>query len=79
MSGVTNELETAGYALLNIYGNYNIPKSGLTFVAGIDNLFDKNYAPHLGGVNRVRGVDVPAGVRVPGPGINGYINLVYKW
>jgi iron complex outermembrane recepter protein len=79
VSGVTNELETAGYALLNIYGNYNIPKSGFTLVAGIDNLLDKNYAPHLGGVNRVRGVDVPVGVRVPDPGINGYINLVYKW
>ena len=79
VSGVTNELETAGYALLNIYGNYSIPDSGFTLVAGIDNLFDKNYAPHLGGVNRVRSVDVPVGVRIPGPGINGYINLVYKW
>jgi len=79
VSGVTNELETAGYALLNIYGNYKIPKSGFTLVAGIDNLLDKDYAPHLGGVNRVRGVDVPVGVRVPGPGINGHINLVYKW
>ncbi len=79
VSGVTNELETAGYALLNIYGNYSIPDSGFTLVAGIDNVFDKNYAPHLGGVNRVRSVDVPVGVRIPGPGINGHINLVYKW
>lgn len=79
VSGVTNELETAGYALLNIYGNYNIPESGFSLVAGIDNLLDKDYAPHLGGVNRVRGVDVPVGVRVPGPGINAYINLAYEW
>ncbi len=79
VSAVTNELETAGYALLNVYGNYEVSDSGFTFVAGIDNLLDKNYTPHLGGVNRVRNVDVPVGVRVPGPGINGYISLVYEW
>ena len=79
VSAVTNELETAGYALLNVYGNYDVPDSGFNFAAGIDNLLDKNYTPHLGGVNRVRNVDVPVGTRVPGPGINGYIGLVYEW
>ncbi|MCK5668093.1 MAG: TonB-dependent receptor, partial [Gammaproteobacteria bacterium] len=79
VSAVTNELETAGYALLNVYGNYDVPDSGFTFAAGIDNLLDKNYTPHLGGVNRVRNVDVPIGARVPGPGINAYVGLVYEW
>ena len=79
VSGVTNELETNGYALLNIYGHYELLDSGLTLRAGIDNLLDKNYAPHLGGINRVRSVDVPMGSRIPGPGINGYINLAYTW
>jgi iron complex outermembrane recepter protein len=79
VSGVTNELETSGYTLLNIYGHYETPVSGLALMAGVDNLLDKNYAPHLGGVNRVRNVDVPKGVRVPGPGINAYINLAYEW
>ena len=79
VSGVTNELQTAGYTLLNVYGNYSVADSGFQFVAGIDNLLDKNYAPHLGGVNRVRGVDVPTGVRIPGPGINAYVNLIYEW
>jgi iron complex outermembrane recepter protein len=79
VSGVTNELETNGYTLLNIYGHYKLADSGFTLRAGIDNVLDKNYAPHLGGVNRVRGVDVPKGSRVPGPGINGYINLAYEW
>jgi iron complex outermembrane receptor protein len=79
VSAVTNELETAGYALLNVYGNYDVPDSGFTFAAGIDNLLDKNYTPHLGGVNRVRNVDVPVGARVPGPGINAYVGLVYEW
>jgi iron complex outermembrane recepter protein len=79
VSGVTNELETSGYVLLNIYGRYEIPDSSFTLRAGVDNVLDKNYAPHLGGVNRVRGVDVPRGSRVPGPGINGYVNLAYTW
>ncbi len=79
VSEVTNELETAGYVLLNIYGNYNIPNNGFTFAAGIDNLLDKDYAPHLGGVNRVRDVDVPVGERVPGAGRNVYASLNYEW
>jgi iron complex outermembrane receptor protein len=79
VSTTTNELETAGYALLNIYGNYMVPDSGVTLVAGIDNLLDKNYAPHLNGVNRVRNVDIPVGVRIPDPGINAYANLTFEW
>jgi len=79
VSEVTNELETAGYVLLNIYGNYNVPNNGFTFAAGIDNLLDKDYAPHLGGVNRVRDVDVPVGDRVPGAGRNVYASLNYEW
>lgn len=79
VSEVTNELETAGYVLLNIYGNYNIPDHGFTIAAGIDNLLDKDYAPHLGGVNRVRDVDVPVGERVPGVGRNVYASVNYEW
>ncbi len=79
VSEVTNELETVGYVLLNIYGNYNVPNHGLTFAAGIDNLLDKDYAPHLGGVNRVRDVDVPVGERVPGAGRNVYASINYEW
>jgi len=79
VSEVTNELETAGYVLLNIYGNYNVPNNGFTFAAGIDNLLDKDYAPHLGGVNRVRDVDVAVGERVPGAGRNVYASLNYEW
>jgi iron complex outermembrane receptor protein len=79
VSEVTNELETAGYVLLNIYGNYNVPDHGFTFTAGIDNLLDKDYAPHLGGINRVRDVDVPVGDRVPGTGRNVYASLNYEW
>jgi iron complex outermembrane recepter protein len=79
VSGVTNELETSGYTLLNIYGHYKPAASGLILTAGVDNLLDKNYAPHLGGVNRVRNVDVARGARIPGPGINGFINVSYEW
>ncbi len=79
VSGVTNELKTSGYTLLNIYGHYKPANSSLTLTAGIDNILDKNYAPHLGGVNRVRNVDVAKGSRIPAPGINAFINVSYEW
>ena len=79
VSSVNNEQTSSGYNLVNIYSNYQFGNSGFNLLAGIDNLLDKNYAPHLGGINRVRGTDVAPGIRIPGPGINGFINLSYEW
>jgi iron complex outermembrane receptor protein len=58
---------TAGYALLN-------PRTGYTFRSRIgvqvvmENLLDKRYADHLGGINRVLSSDVGVGERIPGAG-----------
>jgi iron complex outermembrane receptor protein len=79
VSAITNELKTSGYTLLNLYGYYRPANSDLKLTAGIDNILDKNYASHLGGVNRVRNVDVAKGSRIPGTGINGFINISYEW
>jgi outer membrane receptor protein involved in Fe transport len=47
--------------------------------AGIDNILNKRYAPHLGGINRVMGMDVPPGTYLPGSGINGFVNVNMIW
>lgn len=70
--------ETPGYVLLNLYGQWR-PFKGLSLTAGVDNLLDKNYTDHLSGFNRVLGSDVPVGRRLPGPGINGYLQVAYSW
>ena len=44
------EAKTAGYALVNLRTRYRISKHA-TLSAGISNLFDKYYAPPLGGAN----------------------------
>jgi len=44
--------------------------------AGVNNLFDRGYANHLGGFNRAAGdTDVAVGDRLPGIGRSGYINI----
>ena len=79
VSRTNGETSTGGYGLLNVYGQYSIPEQGITITAGVDNLFDKQYRPHLAGVNRVINSDVATGTRLPGDGINGYLRLAIHW
>jgi len=79
VSRTNGETSTGGYGLLNVYGQYSIPEQGITITAGIDNLFDKQYRPHLAGINRVINSDVATGTRLPGDGINGYLRLAIHW
>ena len=55
--------------------------SGLnaTLSAGLENVLDKTYLPHLNGLNRVAASDVPLGVRIPGDGINGFVQVTWRW
>ncbi len=75
----TNEEEaTDGYALLNLYGNYQVQKD-LEFTAGVNNVFDEEYSDHLNGYNRVRNSDVAVGERLPGPGRNLFARVNFHW
>ena len=81
VSSFNNELETPGYALLNLRGSYE-PVSGLVMAAGIENVLDKEHFNHLGGLSRVSNVtspDVPQGGRIPMQGRNYYATLGYSW
>jgi iron complex outermembrane receptor protein len=67
VAAYNGEQTTPGYALLNLRAEYTF-NNRLTLGAGIENIFDKHYAEHLSGSNRVLGGDVPVGMRIPGAG-----------
>lgn len=74
-----DEEKTGGYALFHISGQYQTT-SDIMFTAGVSNLFDRDYANHLGGFNRAAGdTDVAVGDRLPGIGRSGYINISYTF
>lgn len=70
------EEESAGYATVNLRTRYQVQQN-FNVSAGIENLFDKYYADHLGGINRVAGSDVAVGQHIPGAGRFGYVAMDY--
>jgi iron complex outermembrane receptor protein len=73
-----NESETAGYAIVDIQAKYFFsPELSLSFVA--ENLFDKEYANHLSGVNRVRDADIAVGDKLPSAGRNLGLYMSYQF
>jgi iron complex outermembrane receptor protein len=65
VSEYNGEQVTAGYAIVNGLLTWNaLPSLRLELQAS--NLFDTGYQNHLAGVNRVNGVDIPAGERLWG-------------
>jgi len=79
VSRTNGEKRSAGYALMNLYGQYELPNYGLSLTAGVENVLDKTYRPHLNGVNRVARSDVAVGDRIPGDGINVFVQAEWKF
>ena len=78
VSTTNGEAESAGYAITNLRLGYQA-RNDLQLTFGVDNLFDRDYRPHLGGSNRVNGVDLAPGERIPGPGRNLYLVATMEW
>jgi iron complex outermembrane recepter protein len=81
-SRVRNEVETAGYGLVNLRTRYEQKHFSIDF--GIENLFDRDYALPLGGAYTGQGTTmsingIPWGVAVPGPGRSIYAGLNVKF
>ncbi len=75
----TNREETSeGYASVNMSGTWDVSPS-LQLAIGVDNLFDRKYAPHLGGYNRATNPDVGIGERLPAMGTNLFGRMVYTF
>ncbi len=75
VSATNGELPSHGYAVFGLFGGYELI-GGMRMEAGVENLFDAYYQPHLSGVNRFGASDVPLGKRLPGPGRGVWLRLV---
>lgn len=67
VSAYNDELPSPGYGVVNLSGSWMLGER-VCINAGIQNLLDKRYAPHLNGVNRVDAGDVAVGERMPEAG-----------
>ena len=82
VSQVRDEVQTGGYALLNLRSRYEWSKVSVD--VGIDNLFDRNYGLPLGGAYQGQGITmakslVPWGIPVPGMGRSIYTGVNFKF
>lgn len=78
VSKTNSEKATAGYALLNLKGYWQI-NSELRLGFGIDNLLNNKYRDHQTAYNRVRNSDIKVGQRLPGQERNIFARLDYQW
>jgi outer membrane receptor protein involved in Fe transport len=78
VSAYNDEMSTAGYSVFNALAQWEASPQ-LTISASIQNLLDKRYQAHLGGVNRVTGVDIPLGERLYGVGRSVYLGASFTW
>jgi len=78
VASLQDESPTPGYGLLNLRlaRQFN---NGLRVEVGVENLLDKRYADHLGGVNRVVDSDVGIGEKIPGAGRFAYSSVSWKF
>lgn len=77
VAGFNGEQRTPGYQILNLRARFT-PAQAWQLDAGIENLLNRYYVDHLNGINRVAGSDVPVGSRLPGAGINVYLQASYR-
>ena len=67
VSIIQDELQSAGYGIVNGLFSYQVTDNLEVSIQGI-NLLDKAYQPHLTGINRIAGIEQPQGQRLFAPG-----------
>ena len=82
VSGVRNEIKTAGYSVTNLRTSYSWEQVRVD--VGVDNAFDKMYYEPLGGAYVGQGTtmginSIPWGVGVPGMGRSVYAGITYRF
>jgi len=78
VSDVQGETRSPGFAVFNLRFAKTFMKT-LRAEAGVENLLDKRYADHLGGVNRVTGGDLATGERIPSAGRFAYGSVSWEF
>lgn len=78
VSATNREATTPGYGVMNLAANWAV-NDELSLMIGVDNVFDREYAPHLGGYNRVMNPDIGMLQRLPALGVNGFARVHYRF
>jgi iron complex outermembrane receptor protein len=80
VQAVRNEIQTSGFALMNLYSSYHWKHARLDFA--IENMFDRYYENPLGGVYLGQGQTmhqaIPYGLAVPGMGRSINIGVTFN-
>jgi iron complex outermembrane receptor protein len=74
VSASNDEQPSDGYAAVGLFGRFAVSEA-ISIEAGVENLFDTEYQPHLAGRSRVGASDVVPGERLPGAGQGGWVRL----
>src|SRR5690606_1334320 len=74
VSATNGELPSDSWTTASLYGDW-VVRPGVTLAAGVENLFDADYAEHLAGLNRIPGSAVAVGERLPGAGRGAFVRL----
>ena len=67
VSAFNGEQAAESFAVVGLFARYGLTEA-LAIEAGVENLFDEFYQPHLAGRSRFGASDVPLFDRLPGPG-----------
>ncbi|WAT18105.1 TonB-dependent receptor [Aurantiacibacter sp. MUD11] len=78
VSATNDEQASDGYAVVGLFGRVDLTPA-IALEAGVENLFDTFYQPHLAGRSRVGASDVPLGDRLPGYGRHGWVRLLAQF
>jgi len=73
-----DEAPSDAFAVFGLFARYAV-RTGMAIEAGIENLFDTQYEPHLAGRNRVGASDVAVGERLPGAGQGGWVRFIKRF
>ncbi len=73
-AALNDEKTTPGFAVVDWRAQWR-PDKSVKLNIGIDNVFDKLYYDHLGGINQVAGSDIPVNARLPGAGRFAFVQL----
>lgn len=78
VSATNSESSSPGWAIANLWFDARL-SGNVQISGGIENLFDRRYADHLAGVNRVSGGVLASGERLPGTGRSVMVRLGLAW
>ncbi len=78
VASYNNEAQSNGFGIVNIGANWSLTEA-IQMRAGVKNLFDRFYAAHLSGRNRIDNSDIAQGAAIPGLGRAVYLSMAINF